>query len=81
MNKRVIKQVTKTFFDDDYRQLLLKLMLECWNAKTPHFGGGGPHRYDGKSKKCGYCNRPINWKPVNPSFAASEIREFLDDEE
>ena len=40
-------------------------MLDMWNHNSPHFGGNGPHRYDGKSKQCSYCLRPKNWKKQN----------------
>jgi len=80
MKKPAIKQVAKSFTDENMRPLLLKLLLECWNAETPHFLGNGPHRYDGKSKKCAYCNRPMNWKPVNPGFASHEILEFIEEQ-
>lgn len=58
---------------EDYQVCLLKLLLECWNAETPHFGGCGPHRYDGQSKTCSYCGRPKSWKPVNPGYVAGEV--------
>jgi len=44
---------------------LLALIIKQWNAETPHFGGDMPHRYDGKSRRCSYCERPKNWKPRN----------------
>lgn len=53
--------------------LAVKLLLECWNAEAPHFGGGDggmPHRYDGNLKRCAYCLRPKRWKQANPGFIA-----------
>jgi len=40
-------------------------VLLQWNADRPHFGGSGPHRYDGSDKECSYCLRPLNWKNVD----------------
>lgn len=54
-------------------QLKLKLIIECWNAETPHFGGAGPHRYDGREKRCAYCARPKDWKALNSGWWASEL--------
>lgn len=58
---------------EEFQSLMIKSLLEMWNARTPHFGGSGPHRYDGISKECSYCLRPKNWKPVNAGFWSSEI--------
>jgi hypothetical protein len=55
--------------------LMFKLLIECWNAKTPHFGGDMPHRYDGTSKECAYCNRPKDWAPYNSGFLASQLEQ------
>jgi hypothetical protein len=55
--------------------ILYKAILELWNAETPHFGGSGPHRYEGKSKNCVYCNRPKNWKNCNVGLLASELED------
>jgi hypothetical protein len=67
------KKALNTLKNNDF--LLMKLLLECWNAETPHFGGCGPHRYDNNSKYCGYCNRPKDWAKVNASYSANEILE------
>jgi len=74
MDKRIAKQIKTAFTElNEDGHLFYKLMVEQWNNKTPHFGGNGPHRYDGTDKKCCYCLRPIKWKPVNAGYYASEI--------
>lgn len=60
-----------------HKNIGVKLLLECWNADTPHFGGGMPHRYDGSDKECAYCLRPKTWKKINPGLAVG----FIDDSE
>ena len=70
---KVAKLIKKTIGDSEH--LLLKLVIECWNAKTPHFGGSGPHRYDGNDKNCAYCNRPKDWTPINAGYYATYIAE------
>lgn len=69
--KRDANNLRKT--KNEVHALMYKLLLECWNAETPHFGGAGPHRYDGAEKKCAYCNRPIDWEPKHASYFASEL--------
>ncbi len=71
--KTQISQVRKQLKNDDMQVCLAKLLLECWNAETPHFGGCGPHRYDGTDKFCAYCNRPKNWKPQNAGYLAGQV--------
>ena len=75
MNKRIRNQVLKTVDDEQRKPLFVKLLVECWNDDRPHFGGGMPHRYDGKAKRCSYCDRPINWKPINAGYIAGMICE------
>jgi hypothetical protein len=65
------KLIIKTVEDCDH--LLIKLLIECWNAESPHFGGAMPHRYDGIEKTCSYCTRPKDWKPVNAGYYAGQI--------
>jgi len=77
MTKRNVSLVKKTIKDND--TLMAKLLLECWNAERPHFGGVGPHRYDGKDKNCCYCNRPKNWKPVNAGMEACLVHGNIND--
>jgi hypothetical protein len=69
-----LKKLVLPLLQEEFMQhIMIKLLLECWNANTPHFGGDGPHRYDGKDRKCAYCSRPKDWVNVNPGVAASEI--------
>ena len=56
----------------DMEHTFLIALINMWNAKTPHFGGSAPHRYDDNSKECGYCLRPFNWVEISPNYA-SEI--------
>lgn len=55
------------------RRFLIQLIMKDWNAETPHFGGIGPHRYDGNEKECSYCLRPKDWKPVAGSGYFAEL--------
>lgn len=73
MHKSHLKRAKKILRAGKNEFLFFKLLLECWNAETPHFGGDGPHRYDDNSKLCGYCDRPKNWKPGNAGYYASEL--------
>ena len=73
MNKQTKNRILREFQNEDMRHCLLKLMLECWNAETPHFGGVGSHRYEGKSQACVYCNRPRNWAPINAGVTAGDL--------
>lgn len=57
-----------------------KLILECWNAERPHFGGAAGHRYDGNSRTCAYCFRPKTWKPVNAGYHSSCLAYGYEDE-
>lgn len=53
--------------------VVFKLVLECWNAEHPHFGGNGPHRYDEGARECGYCFRPVDWVPMNAGVVANDL--------
>lgn len=76
INAKTKKTLKSTLRQNKF--LLAKLLIECWNAETPHFGGSGPHRYDGNDKQCCYCNRPKDYKPLHSSFVASEICDEID---
>lgn len=71
LSKLNAKRLIKTINENE--TLTLKLLIECWNSQTPHFGGIAPHRYDDANKLCSYCNRPKNWIAVNAGYYASEI--------
>lgn len=71
MKPKHVKQALKA--EREYKHLMFKLLIECWNDENPHFGGDMPHRYDGKEKECCYCGRPKDWKPINAGFIASEL--------
>ena len=73
LTKRNKTQLMRTATDEECRWIVLKLVLECWNANLPHFGGCMPHRYDGADRFCAYCNRPKDWTPVNPGVTASDL--------
>ena len=77
ISKAITNKVNKTL--DENRGLSIKLLIECWNEETPHFAGGGPHRYDGRSAHCAYCNRPKNWKPKNAGYIAMMLTEDIED--
>lgn len=71
MKKNHIKKLKET---TDFKFLVYKLLIEQWNAETPHFNGCGPHRYNGSEKYCCYCNRPKDWsKANNPGMLAGEL--------
>lgn len=67
------KRLVAALDAEGMRHCLLKLLIECWNADAPHFGGTGPYRYDGRARLCAYCDRPKGWKPVNPGITASDL--------
>lgn len=73
LSASVQKLILNTATGEDFRCGMIKLLIECWNHDTPHFGGCGPHRYDGNEKLCAYCNRPKNWKKVNAGYYAGEL--------
>jgi hypothetical protein len=61
----------------DNQPLMIKMLLELWNAERPHFGGVAPHRYDGRSNRCWYCSRPKKWAKVNALKQTDEILSIL----
>ena len=74
LSKKHLKHARKVASSSDYENFRAKIILEHWNAERPHFGGGGPHRYNtAKDKECCYCGRPRDWKCVNAGFVASEV--------
>ena len=71
MKKAHVKPLIEAILNPD---ICIKLVLEMWNDEAPHFGGSGPHRYDGSDKECCYCIRPKDWKPVNAGYWTSELQ-------
>jgi hypothetical protein len=74
LNKKQMGLVRELLKNKDF---LLKGILEQWNAETPHFGGVGPHRYNGKDKECCYCLRPKTWTFQNAGLYARIVAEDL----
>lgn len=68
--KKHYKTLVKTL--KECPDVAMKLLIECWNEETPHFGGSGPHRYDDADKECCYCNRPKDWKNSGNPYAWME---------
>ena len=73
--KKSLKNKVSKLYNQLDETIKLKTILDLWNNPTPHFGGSGPHRYEGASKTCCYCNRPKDWKPCNTGLLAMEIVE------
>lgn len=63
-NKKLKKLIVETAKE---LNITIEDLIVMWHKKNPHFGGNGPHRYDGNDKYCKYCNKPINYDVITLS--------------